>query len=247
MRQGFTGMFRWGSRRAVGFRAAVLVAAALALSGCYTTQTADITQDDYRLRHPIALKDGVRSFEILVGANRGGLSPRQRADVVAFAQAWTHEATGGLIIDMPSGTVNERAAADTLPEIRSILGQAGVPVGGIHVRSYRPDNPVRIASIRLNYPKIVAEAGPCGLWPTDVGPGAGTEYWENHEYWNFGCAHERNIAAMVDNPADLVEPRGDGPNYNARRTFMMDKYRQGASTGTVYPNPNQGKISDIGQ
>ena len=229
-------------------RVAMVVVSALALAGCYTARSVEEdVPNDYRLRHPIALKDGNRDVEILIGTSRGGLAATQRADVVAFAQAWKHEATGGLIIDMPSGTANERAAADTLPQIKSVLMAAGIPAAGIYVRAYHPANPMRLAAIRLNYPKVVAEAGPCGLWPTDLGPGAGAEYWENHPYWNLGCATQRNLAAVVDNPADLVQPRGEGPAYNARRTVVLDKYRQGQATATTYPNPNQGKISDVGQ
>src|SRR5262249_46384070 len=168
-------------------RVAMVAVSALALAGCYTARSVEEdVPNDYRLRHPIALKDGNRGFEILIGTSRGGLAPTQRADVVAFAQAWKHEATGGVIIDMPSGTTNERAAADTLPEIKSVLTAAGIPPAGIHVRAYHPANPARLAAIRLNYPKVVAEAGPSGLWPTDLGPGAGTEYWENHPHLNFG-------------------------------------------------------------
>jgi pilus assembly protein CpaD len=229
-------------------RVAAIVLSAATLASCYTARSVEgDVPNDYRLRHPIALKDGNRSFEILIGSNRGGLTASQRADVLAFAHTWKREATGGVIVDMPAGTVNEHAARDTLPEIKSILVAAGIPAAAIYVRAYQPANPVRLAAIRLNYPKIVAEAGPCGLWPTDLGPGAGTEYWENHEYWNFGCATQRNLAAAVDNPADLVQPRGESPVYNARRTVVLDKYRQGQSTATSYPNPNAGKISDIGQ
>ena len=235
-----------GSRATVA-RVAMILVWSVTLSGCYTARTVEEVPDDFRQRHPIALKDGNRSFEILIGSNRGGLAPAQRADVLALAHAWKREATGGLIIDMPSGTTNERAAADTLPEIKSILVATGIPASGIYVRAYHPVSPVRLAAIRLNYPKIVAEAGPCGLWPADLGPAAGTEYWENHQYWNFGCASQRNLAAMVDNPADLVQPRGEGEAYQARRTVVMDKYRQGQSTATTYPNANQGKISDVGQ
>jgi pilus assembly protein CpaD len=234
--------------RSTIMRFATIVILAMGLAGCYAVRSVEgDVPDDYRLRHPVALKDGDRSFELLIGTNRGGLAPAQRADVLAFAHAWKREATGGIIIDMPSGTANERAAADSLREIKSILTAAGIPPAGIYVRAYHPANPVRLAAIRLNYPKIVAEAGPCGLWPTDLGPAAGTDYWENRQYWNFGCATQHNLAALVDNPADLVQPRGEGSVYAARRTIVLDKYRQGQGTSTSYPNANLGKISDIGQ
>ena len=60
----------------------------------------------------------------------------------------------------------------------------------------------------MSYPKIAAVAGPCGLWPEDLGPSIlNRRYSENKEYYNFGCATQRNLAAMIDNPADLEQPR----------------------------------------
>jgi pilus assembly protein CpaD len=93
----------------------------------------------------------------------------------------------------------------------------------------------------------VASAGPCGLWPNDIGPSGDRKYNENGQYYNFGCAHQRNLAAMVENPADLVQPRGDTPSYAGRRSVVLDKYRKGEGTATVYPDANKGKISDVGQ
>jgi pilus assembly protein CpaD len=234
--------------RATILRAALAVILAGALSGCYTATSMDgDVPSDYRLRHPIALKDGEHTVEVLVGANRGGLNARQSADVLAFASTWRREATGGVVIETPTGTPNARAAAETVAEIRSILTAAGMPSSGIYIRRYRPENPLKLAAVRLSYPKITAEAGPCGLWPADLGPGAGTQYWENQQYWNFGCAQQRNLASMVDDPTDLVQPRGEGPPYNQRRTIVLDKYSKGQATGGTTTNPNAGKISDIGQ
>jgi pilus assembly protein CpaD len=114
------------------------------------------------------------------------------------------------------------------------------------VRSYRV-NEATLATIHVSYPKITAQAGPCGMWPKNIGPGAERDYFENQPYWNFGCAYQRNLAAMVDNPTDLVQPRAETPAYTARRTVVLDKYRQGQATATQYPNATAGKISDVGQ
>lgn len=56
---------------------------------------------DYRLRHPIVVKEAERSFEVLVGTRRAALTREQRDGVAAFAAAWRKEATGGIIIDLP--------------------------------------------------------------------------------------------------------------------------------------------------
>jgi pilus assembly protein CpaD len=104
----------------------------------------------------------------------------------------------------------------------------------------------RLATLRLHYPKVTADAGPCGLWPYDLGPTYDPEHFENRQYYNFD-AHQRNLAAMVDNPADLVQPRGESPSYTARRTTVLEKYRKGEATATVYPDASKGKVSEVGQ
>jgi pilus assembly protein CpaD len=222
------------------------------LGGCYSVPEVGVparVESDYRQRHPISIKEADRTVEIFVGTNRGGLTSAQRADVLAFARAWQREATGGVVIDLPSDTANARAAAEVLSEVRSILAAAAVPPERIAVRPYRPASPRTLATLRLNYPRMAAEAGPCGLWPHDLGPSFEREYNENSEHWNLGCASQRNLAAMVDNPADLVQPRGDAPPYNARRTVVLDKYRQGQPTGTQYPAvlTQDPRLTDIGK
>ena len=194
-------------------------AAALVICGCNTDQpqiaAVPDVPTDYRLRHPITISEADHSLEIFVGSNRGELSATQRAEVLAFAQTWKHEATGGVLVNLPVGTGNERAAAAAGREVRSILAASGVPADGIVVRGYHPPGG-RLATIHITYPKISAQAGPCGLWPQDIGPSLNRGYFENQPPWNFGCASQRNLAAMVDNPADLVQPRArDAGLYDA--------------------------------
>ncbi len=228
----------------------VLVAAGLAalLAACNTTREyTSAIPDDLRQRHPIAIKEGVRTVELFIGSKRGGLTPAQRADVMSFAGVWRREATGGILIDLPSGTANELAAANALHEVRSMLASAGVPPESVDVRPYKPSDPRKVPTIRLKFPTMVAKAGPCGLWPEDIGPVGERQHFENLEYYNFGCASQQNLAAMVENPADLVQPRGEVPPYNGRRTTVLDKYHRGEASATQYPDKDQGKISDVGK
>jgi pilus assembly protein CpaD len=116
------------------------------------------------------------------------------------------------------------------------------------VRQYRPEDPRLFATIRLKYPRIVADAGPCGTWPEDVGPSIKNKgYLDNKPYHNFGCASQHNLAVMVANPTDLVQPRAEGEVYAGRRSYVLNKYRQGQSTSTTYPDADKGKISSVGQ
>ncbi len=233
-------------------RILAVVGGATMLAGCLANEAADAPRVvpasfDYRLRHPIAIKEGTRTLDLFIGGGRGGLNGEQRADVIAFANRWRRDATGGILIDLPSGTRNEVAAAGAMREVRSLLAAAGVPDSAVDVRPYRPSDPIRLATLKLNYPTTVAEVGPCGTWPRDLGPTWDPDHNENTEYFNFGCATQRNVAAMVDNKADLVQPRGEVPAYTARRTTALDKYRQGETTQAINPDKDNGKISDLGK
>ena len=238
----------WRALRIVG----ALLGLATTLGACmHTDEVASTTSsipDDYRLRHPIVIQEANRSVVIFVGQARGGLSAEQRADVMGLAQIWLQEGTGAIVADVPVGTANARAAADALREAQSLLAAAGVPPRGIVVHNYHPSNPRQLATLRLSYPKITAVAGPCGLWPEDLGPSIKDKsYLENKPYYNFGCAYQRNMAAMIDNPADLVQPRPETPAYAPRRAEAFDKYRKGASTATTYPEADKAKLSDTGK
>jgi pilus assembly protein CpaD len=228
-----------------------LVGLSVALGACTNTTGEAVTAsvpNDYRLRHPIAIQEADRSIVIFVGHARGGLSASQRADVMGLAQTWLREGTGAIVADVPVDTPNARAAANSFREVRALLAAGGVPPRGITLRRYHPDDPRTFATIRLSYPRIAAVAGPCGLWPEDLGPSImNNGYNENKPYHNFGCATQRNLAAMIDNPSDVEQPRSETPAYTARRTAAFEKYRKGEPTTTTYPEAEKAKLSDTGK
>jgi len=238
------------SRLATGL---LLSAMALSLGGCLThVRDKDGAMasmpTDYRQRHPIVIEEADRGIDIFVGSGRGGLTASQRADVIGIGQAWLREGTGTIKIDVPKDTPNARAAQDSYREVASLLGDLGVPPRAILTRDYRPRDPRQFATLKISYPRIAAEAGPCGLWPDDLGPSIKNRtYIENKPYHNFGCSTQRNLAALVDNPSDLVQPRPETPALGARRSATFEKYRKGSDTATTYTTGDKAKLSDLGK
>ena len=230
--------------------ALALMGLSVTLGACNTTEEI-VTQTvptDYRQRHPIAVQEGKRSIVIFVGQSRGGLSDSQRADVAGIARDWVREGTGAVVVDVPVDTANARAAAATSREIRSVLAAGGVPARGIIQHPYRPEDPALLPTIRLSYSRLAAVAGPCGLWPEDMGPSIlDPGYNDNKPYFNLGCATQRNLAAMIDNPADLEQPRPEAPAYTERRSIAFERYRKGTATSTTYPEADKAKISETGK
>jgi pilus assembly protein CpaD len=221
------------------------------LGGCHTASQDFVTSgagDDYRLRHPIAITEATKTTVVFVGHGRGGLTATQRDDVMGLARNSVREGTGGVLAEVPVGSLNARAAASTMGEIRAVLVAGGVPASGIGMRPYRPANPQELTPIRLSYTRMAATAGPCGKWPDDLGPNIDNPlYNENKQYYNFGCATQRNLAAMVANPSDLVQPRSETPADTARRSEGFAKYRAGNPTTTTYPEADKAKLSDVGK
>jgi pilus assembly protein CpaD len=228
-----------------------LLGMSCALGACHQTTelvTASVPGNDYKQRHPIAVTEANQSIVVFVGHARGGLSGPQRIDVAGLAQSWVREGTGGIVADVPADPVYGRAAAASYRELRSILMARGVPSNAITQRPYQAEYADTLPTIKLSYPRIKAVAGPCGLWPEDLGANIDNSgYNENRPYHNFGCATQRNLAAMIDNPADLEQPRPETPAYEPRRDIAFDKYRKGNSTTTTYPEADKAKLSDSGK
>src|SRR4051794_33835276 len=107
-------------RTSVRVRAArglAMLGDAAALAGCQTERPDGFGYpypNDTRQRHPITIHEGTRTVELFIGDKRGVLTPSQSADVAAFAHSWLRESTGGIVVDIPVGTPNSRAAGDAL-------------------------------------------------------------------------------------------------------------------------------------
>ena len=66
-------------------------------------------------------------------------------------------------------------------------------------------------------------------------------YNENKPYYNFGCATQRNLAAMIDNPADLEQPRPETPAYTVAAQRRVREIPQGRSDDHHLSRSRQGQ------
>ncbi len=56
---------------------------------------------------------------------------------------------------------------------------------------------------------------------------------------------QHNLAAMVANPRDLIEPRGMTPRDSQRRDVIMDKYIRGDTTVANKSKDERAKVSEV--
>lgn len=178
-------------------------------------------------RHPIIVTQQPANLNLRVARGSSGLSPQQRAQLIDFAEKFRAGDGGNsrLVITVPSGSPNEVAAANAVGEIRALLTDRGFGETSISVEAYTEEHDVS-APIRVSYLRYVAEGPSCGQFPTNL-----ARQNDNMPYEDFGCANQRNFAAMVANPADLVEPRSETARPHARRQNQWEKYVKGETTG----------------
>jgi len=213
------------------FAGLLLATAAAGLTGCrpgeepgmHVATTAII---DARERHPIVVSNEPANLDLRISSTAHGLSPGQRAQAIDFFNRYrgTGAHAGRLAIGVPSGGANDIAATRALADLRFIVGEAGISEANIIVRPYRAGRDSN-APIRMTYARFVAEGPECGVWPDNLANDR-----RNLPYANFGCASQRNLAAQISNPADLLGPRVMTPASAERRDAVYEKYVKGAVT-----------------
>jgi pilus assembly protein CpaD len=222
---------RTGSRKSAK-TALIVCSVVLALAGCKHDDTqgkvAGWALVDPEQRHPIIVSQQPEVMTLHVSKGTGGLSPQQRAQVLGFADSSRASDAGNsrLVISAPSGTPNEVAAMNAVGEIRTLLSDRGFAESSIQVEVYHHDGGGD-APVKVSYLRYVAEGPQCGHWSENLANNP-----NNLPHPNLGCANQRNLAAMVINPADLLGPRTMGDRSSDRRDTVFGKYIGGEVSAT---------------
>jgi pilus assembly protein CpaD len=204
-------------------RLMIAAAAAALASGCAGAWNGADEAISVAEEHPITVDSQIVTLTLDV--DEGTLSTTDRARLRAFADAYLTNGHGPLSVTSPSGAGTGRSS-DVAAEARKALNDAGVAWEDMNGANY-------IASeggsrqVVLSYTHYVATASDCGIWKGDLARSYG-----NLRSPNFGCATQNNIAAMVADPRDLVEPAGETPADAPARIRGVTKYREGAKTAS---------------
>ncbi|WP_319530582.1 CpaD family pilus assembly protein [uncultured Cohaesibacter sp.] len=221
-------------------RMAGIATCALLLVACQTKK--EITgsvPDDYRLRHPITLQQSARTIDIPVGMHSEDLTPASRSAIAGFARDFLQERAAVIQIMVPSGAYNESSAQYVAKKVRSHLMRQGVAHGRIDMIPYSAVD-ASDAPIRLAYPRVEAKTLTCGTHPDDIANDS-----TNRTHFDFGCSTQQNLAAMVANPQDLIQPRGWDARDSSRRSIVNEKYRNGEPTWSEDLGSDIGASSEV--
>lgn len=175
--------------------------------------------------HQIQVTEGTARLELPVAGGDVALSVNARSDLHRFAGGYLRYGHGALVLSTPSGGANADAASLLANETRRALVDAGVSYAAVAGSSYdasgRADAPIIVSFARYE-----AQAPECApLWEQDLAHQSNNQPWAS-----FGCATQANLAAMVEDPRDLLHPRAEDPRDSGRRDTVMQAYREGDPT-----------------
>lgn len=191
-------------------------------------------------RHMPTAEAAIQRLEIQVEPGEAALDAGERARLNAFADDYLRYGHGALVLETPSGGPNAEAASVVAADTRRALMDAGVSYAAI-AGSTRAE--AGSAPILVSFDRFEARAPECApLWEQDLA------HQSNNQAWgSFGCATNANLAALVEDPADLLRPRDETARDSARRDAVMDAYRRGAATHSARSADERATISNAVQ
>jgi pilus assembly protein CpaD len=213
-------------------RFAALAAVVLAGSCAAPGNDGDSLMNDPAVNHPIAVAPHFTTLKLSFSAPDAGLLPDDAARLDAFIADYLSRGSGSVSVSAPAGGDAQTA----LSYFGTRLFEMGVPRSRILVGTHDGSDP----RVEIGFIAYSAHSEDCGDWSENLGDTA-----SNLPSRNFGCAVQKNLAAQVADPRDLVEMRPSDPADATRRAVVLDKYEKGQVTASDKSKDQSGAVSEV--
>lgn len=183
------------------------------------------------LRHPINVAESVERLELYTRPNGMELSARDKLAVAQFLDGYARSGDGALYINRPANAIAGLGTKQAEAVIRGLMAQGGMNPNAVQTGQYA-SKPGAPAPVVVSYRTLRAIPQDCRQLDSL------TNTYSNQPHSNFGCFQSANLAAMVSDPRQLLEPYASGLPNAQRRQAIYDKYIEGAPTAAQV-NPDQ--------
>ena len=215
----------------IALRTIAVLAVLLAGSCAAPFNDGDGLVNDPMVNHPITVEPHFTSIKLSFSAPQAGLLPDDAARLDGFVADYLSRGSGSISVSAPTGPY----AVAALDYFGERLFSMGVQRSRILVGTHEGDGRVEIGFISYS-----AHADECGDWSKNLGDTA-----SNLPSANFGCAVQKNVAAQVADPRDLIEMRAGEPADATRRAVVLDNYEKGKVTAAEKSKDQSGAVSDV--
>lgn len=215
--------------------ALALMAPAL-LAGCL--QGGTLSEPTHRL-HPVKVAESVERLELYARPNGLELSTRDEYAVSSFLEAYTAQGSGPIYINRPASAAHTQGIKQTDALIDRLMSRNGIRPGSAQSGTYysRPGDP---APVVISYRTLRAVSQDCTA-QSDL-----SVTHRNSVTPEFGCFASANLAAMISDPRQLIEPYATQPPNAQRRQVVYDRYINGESTASERPEGQMQSSQEAG-
>jgi pilus assembly protein CpaD len=231
-----------------GKSAVALAMVALVSLGACGTQSALLTGSISSMRGPafdkypiqvVAEKEGLT---IVVKPHVFALSQDDEKRVAWLAESYKHVGHGEIWVVAPTGSANSAASIGAAAQIAKVMVDQGIRPTDIRMNSYQASATDTEAPVTVLFKRYHAYTDDCGNWTKSVAHSP-----LNATSQNLGCASHSNLAALVVDPYDLLEPKAIDPADPARRSTVFMYYREGNPTASRRIASESGVVSGIAE
>lgn len=188
-----------------------------ALTACTSTFNGPEQAMTVDERYPIEVSETTATLQV------DSLSASNKAMINAFVAEYKQRGHGPMVISGASGNLARSVERAVKAEGVSMVQRS--PGGG--------------SVATLSFARYVASVKECGDWSDNLATSYNNTAWDN-----FGCATQNNLAAMIEDPKDLVEPRGTTGLDQDRRSTILENYRAGRPTASTRTDEESAAISE---
>lgn len=205
----------------------------IVLAGC-STSVYRPSYENTGLRNKITVAETVERLEMYVGSTGLNLSARDEDAVSNFIAEYSRSGQGPLYVNIPANAAQGAGVVAARNAVASRLQSMGISRAALQSGQYA-SKPGAPAPVVLSYRRLTTE-------PIECHAGASLTHTSNNQpYGGFGCSQTANLAAMIDDPRQLLAPHEFVNGPADRRAFVLDRYTAGEATAT--PRPDGQEVS----
>jgi len=195
-----------------------------ALSACATSQPFVSPE---RAAYPVEVAESIQRLELYTRPSGLDLSSRDSDAVALFVNNYRRFGNGPLYINVPNTAANGLGAQQAQSLIARMLG--GIGATNAIARGQYAARPNAPAPIVVSYRHLKTLPRDCAFL------GDITMTGSNQPDASFGCTDSANLAAMIQDPRQLIEPLPYAPPDTQRRLGVYDSYVDGEDPSSQFP------------
>ena len=208
--------------------------AASAMTACMTPTA---STGPIIFNNKIQVAESIERLELYTRPNGLELSARDQAAVSHFLQSYRQNGNGPIYLNIPSNAASGLGVQQAQNLIRQNLAGLGFGNAAMQTGQYQSayGSP---APVVVSYRRLKTVPADCRQL------GDATDTYANQPYDSFGCFHSANLAAMIGDPRQLLEPYELTAPDSQRRQTVYDRYIEGENTASTQPDRQEISVEE---